>query len=336
MNSVQDERFLKKPVLKINNLVVTFSRKHGGVFNRRSSIVHAVDNVSFQIYESETVSLVGESGSGKTTIARCILGLTTPTSGSIKYNDVEVSGLKGKQLINYRREVQFIFQDPFESLNPRQDVITIVSIPVMRLNGEKDRRRVTEITTRLLSEVGLDPNEVITKFPHQLSGGQRQKVNIARALASNPKVLIADEPITMLDASQRLNILSLLMRLKQNRNLTIFLITHDLASAKLTSDRTFVMYVGKLFEFGPTRGLLSRPHHPYTELILSATPRLKEEIGVLGEKLGSIDESLDIGCGCIFAPRCKYVTDVCRKIEPPLEEKSEAHFAACHNALNLF
>jgi peptide/nickel transport system ATP-binding protein len=200
---------------------------------------------------------------------------------------------------------------------------------------------VLEIVNRLLSEVGLDPEETIHKLPHQLSGGERQRVNIARALAPNPRLLIADEPITMLDASQRLNILSLLFELRAKRNLTLLLITHDLASAKIMSDRTAVMYSGKLVEIGPTSSILSRPHHPYSELILSATPRLTETLQraedalAAASYLSGIDEKESKSQGCVFAPRCRYATKICELSEPQLEEKSRSHLAACHNALNL-
>ncbi len=327
-------------LLEVSNLRVKFTKLLSAL-RRTKSIVHAVDGVSFQLYESEVLSVVGESGSGKTTIAKCILGLVPPTSGSIKYNGTEVTTLKGGALKDYRRSVQVIYQDPFESLSPRLDVYTTLSIPIRRLTDETDEARILERVNRLLSEVGLDPKETIHKLPHQLSGGERQRINIARALAPNPKLLVADEPITMLDASQRLNILSLLTELKTKRDFTMLLITHDLASAKITSDRTAVMYSGKLVEIGPTHALLSKPHHPYTELILNATPRLTETTQAAREALSAagytsgIEESQGERVGCVFAPRCKYVTTICKEVEPPLLAKSPSHFAACHNALNF-
>lgn len=325
--------------MEVSNLRVKFT-KLLSTLRRTKSIVNAVDDVSFQLYESEVLSVVGESGSGKTTIAKCILGLVSPTSGSIKYNDTEVTTLKGGALKDYRRSVQVIYQDPFESLSPRLDVYTTLSIPIRRLTDETDEARLLERVNRLLYEVGLDPNETIHKLPHQLSGGERQRINIARALAPNPKLLVADEPITMLDASQRLNILSLLTELKTKRDFAMMLITHDLASAKIMSNRTAVMYSGKLVEIGPTHALLSRPHHPYTELILNATPRLTETTLAAREALyaagytSGIEESQGKRAGCVFAPRCKYVTAICKETEPPLLAKSPSHFAACHNALN--
>jgi peptide/nickel transport system ATP-binding protein len=227
-----------------------------------------------------------------------------------------------------------IYQDPFESLNPRFDVFTTLSTPMIRLTGEATHGALLENAKKLLLEVGLNPDETLYKFPHQLSGGERQRVNVARALAPNPKLLIADEPITMLDASQRLNILSLLMNLKMKRNLTILLITHDLASAKVMSDRTAVMYRGKVVEIGPTENILSRPYHPYTELILEVTPRLGQRVkGELVDTRSSIEESEGITQGCVFAPRCKYATTICRETEPLLVERAVRHAAACHNPL---
>jgi peptide/nickel transport system ATP-binding protein len=327
-------------LLDISNLRVEFTKLRSALRRTRTTI-NAIDGVSFQVYQSEVLSVVGESGSGKTTVAKCILGLIVPTSGSIKYNGIEVTKLKGKELKDYRRSVQVIYQDPFESLSPRLDVYTTLSIPIRRLTGETDEARITEIVNRLLSEVRLDPKETIHKLPHQLSGGERQRINIARALAPNPKLLIADEPITMLDASQRLNILSLLTEVKAKRAFTMLLITHDLASAKIMSDRTAVMYSGKLVEIGPTHAMLSRPHHPYTELILNATPRLTETTQAAREALyaagytSGIEESQGKHSGCVFAPRCKYVTTICNETEPPLLAKSQSHLAACHNALNF-
>jgi peptide/nickel transport system ATP-binding protein len=331
----EDTRVGKKPLLKISHLAVEFSRTTG-IFNRKKHLVKAVDDVSFEVYESEIISLVGESGSGKTTIARCILGLTKPNSGSITFDGKEVVDLKGKSLRDYRRHVQLIFQDPFESLNPRMDVFSIVATPIRRLTTENlSSEELVRTVSRLLSETALDPAEVLHKYPHELSGGQRQRVNIARALASNPKLLVADEPVTMLDASQRMNILSILMQLKVKRNLTILLITHDLASAKIMSDRTMVMYLGKLVEEGPTVEVLSRPFHPYSDLILAATPRVTESIQKFDQSLRTIEESEEIRAGCVFVPRCKYSTQVCKEVEPKLTEKSQHHLAACHNPLNM-
>jgi oligopeptide/dipeptide ABC transporter ATP-binding protein len=320
------------PLLSVKDLRVEFSRGYGllGGFTR---VTKAVDGVSFDIGESEILSLVGESGSGKTTIARCVAGLTPPTSGSITYKGEDVTRLRGKKTKWYRKEVQIAFQDPFGSLNPRHSVLTVISTPLVKLNGEKNGPEMREHVVSLLTEVGLNPEEVSHKLPHQLSGGERQRVAIARALASRPNILVADEPTSMLDASQRLNMLSLLIDLRRKRKMAILLITHDLATAKVMGGRTAVVYLGRLFELGPTNGLLSTPHHPYTELLLSATPRMK---GPQREVVttSTIEKSERLESGCVFRPRCGYATEVCKSLEPPLEQKTEGRYAACHNWLN--
>jgi oligopeptide/dipeptide ABC transporter ATP-binding protein len=323
-----------KEVIDISHLKVYFSKSQG-FFRRTRTIVRAVDDVSFKIYESEIMSLVGESGSGKTTIARCIAGLQFPTHGSIKFREKnEVSKLGGRSLQDYHRAVQMIFQDPYSSLNPRRSVFTTISIPLRRLNREKEKSRVIQHVKDLLIEVGLDPNATMNKLPHQLSGGERQRVNIARALASNPSLLIADEPTSMLDASQRLNMLLLLEKLRQTRNLAVLLITHDLASAKIIGGRTAIMYLGKLVEVGVTKLLLSKPHHPYTELLLATSPRIDLSPKRYEENIPSFVES-DLLKGCLFRSRCPYATEICEREEPMLLEKSPDDSAACHNPINL-
>lgn len=319
-------------VYSIKNLSVEFTKSQGFIF-RESKVIKAVSNISLDVLEGEVLSIVGESGSGKTTIARCLIGTILPTSGSIKFlDDTEVVGLKGSKLLDYWKNVQMIFQDPFESMYPKFDVFTIISIPIVQLTGERDKALLRKKVEKLLREVGLDPAETMHKLPHQLSGGERQRVSIARALAPNPKVLIADEPITMLDASLRLNILSLLLEIRAKRNLTIVLITHDLASAKVMSDRIAVMYYGKLVEFGKTREILTRPIHPYTELILASTPRIGMKREVAKKKSAGEIEVVASG-GCIFRSRCTYASEICRRTEPKLEEKRKEGWAACHNPL---
>jgi peptide/nickel transport system ATP-binding protein len=336
MSQVQlkSEASEKNSLLEVTNLRVLFTKTRG-IIRRQLINIKAVDDISFKLNESDVVSVVGESGSGKTTLARCIMGLAVPTSGSIKFNGVEVTKLRGKALHEYRREVQMIFQDPFETLNPGNNVFTTLAIPIKHLTGETEPQVIREKIWRLLEEIGLDPEEVVDRYPHQLSGGQRQRINIARALASDPKLLIADEPITMLDAAQRKNILSLLNDLKLNRNLTILMITHDLASAKVMSQRTMVMYLGKIVEMGPTDQILSAPNHPYVEVILAATPRLRRlEKQPEKSSVPWLEQSEMVTRGCIFEPRCKYARELCREKEPELIERSRQHFAACHFPLN--
>jgi peptide/nickel transport system ATP-binding protein len=324
-----------RSILQVRNLKMVFKKHHGTIF-RKQSLVRAVNDVSFDVRKGEILSIVGESGSGKTTVARCILKLQIPTAGSISYDGAEVTRLKGHKLRDYRRDVQIIYQDPYESLSPRMDIYSQIALPLHYLLGEKDTPHTEEMVYRLLEEVQLDPERVATKYPHQLSGGERQRVNIARALASDPKLLIADEPITMLDAALRMSVIRLLFKLKAKRNLTILLITHDMVSAKILSTRTIVMYFGKIFEIGDSRDVFLAPQHPYVELLREATPKLHSASGLMDDQFASsIEASERVSAGCIFRPRCKFATEVCAEVEPPLTEKSSSHFSACHNPLSL-
>jgi oligopeptide/dipeptide ABC transporter ATP-binding protein len=320
---------MDNPVLEVRNLSVHFS-KSLGFLNRVGRTTKAVDKVNLQLGELEVLCVVGESGSGKTTLGRTIAALTRPTSGKVLYRGKDVTKMRGKALRNYRKDVQMVFQDPFASLNPRDDAYTILSMPMIRLTGEKNKAKLGEDCIALLQDVGLQ-SDVLHKLPHQLSGGERQRISIARALASHPKILIADEPVSMLDASLRLNFLSLFNRLMQEHSMSILLITHDLATAKVMGGRTAVMYLGKLVELGPTADILSEPHHPYAELLMEASPRMKD---VATEEMTTIEKSEKVTKGCVFRPRCKYATEVCAETEPPLEAKTEDHLAACHNWIN--
>ena len=321
-----------EPIIRVENLTVFF-KKESGITRKRTAYIKAVDHISFDVFESEFVSIVGETGSGKTTLGKCLVGLEKPTSGKIILDGEEISGLRGRRFRDHARKVQMVFQDPFESLVPRQDVFTTIATPIRRLLGEKNGETLRQTVIQLLEEVGLQPNEIMRRLPHQLSGGQRQRVSIARALASNPRVLVADEPITMLDAAQRLNFLSLLSKLRQKRNLTVLMITHDLASAKITSDKIVVMYLGKVVEMAPASMIISKPHHPYVELILASHRSLTEAVA---EKVADKGEfgAQRPSTGCVFEPRCKYAISVCKSTEPVLSQLSPKHYAACHNPLN--
>ena len=322
------------PLLEVRNLSVTF-HKEFGFLGRRSRTTKAVDNVSFELHQNETMCLVGESGSGKTTVARCVTALTTPTSGTVKYWGENTAKLRGANLLKYWKDVQIIFQDPFGSLTPFHDVQTVISTPIKRLLGENDPNTTITVVRSLLREVGLEPDEVLRKLPHQLSGGERQRVNIARALASQPKLLVADEPLSMLDASQRLNTLYLLKEIQAKRKFAILLITHDLATSTVMGGRTAVMYLGKMFEISPSDQLLKAPFHPYTELLISAAPRVDFASADVPEPYGStIEKSERLVGGCIFRNRCKYSTQICSEVEPPLVAKSTDRAVACHNWLH--
>jgi peptide/nickel transport system ATP-binding protein len=321
-------------IIRAVDVSVSFIKRSRVLRRSSNSRNNVVNNVSLDIFGSEIVSLVGETGSGKTTLAKCIASVIKPDSGRIFFRNKEISNLKGKAKLEYFRSVQMIYQDPYGSLVPRWNIFTSLSIPLAGLLNIKEKPRQLEIVSDLLSEVDLNPEEVMNKYPHQLSGGERQRVNIARALCSNPDVLIADEPVTMLDASQRMNILLLLKRLNKERGLSVLFITHDLASAKIMGGRMLVMYLGKIIESGPALKILSRPHHPYASLILSATPTLRPREGSRSEvDEGDIEQSTVVTQGCVFRPRCRYRTSICYTVEPILEEKSSSHFAACHNSL---
>lgn len=322
---------MQEPILSVKDLTKVYEKETGFFRKQKQSIV-AVDKVSFDIFESEFVSIVGETGSGKSTIAKCLAALEEPNSGNIIFEGKDVSNLRGSKLLNYWRQVQMIFQDPFESLIPRQTMFDAVAMPIRNLQGEKNNERLHEKVSRLLEEVDLDPSLVMNRFPHQLSGGQRQRASIARALASDPRILIADEPITMLDAAQRLNVLSLLSRLGKKRKLTVLMITHDLSSAKLTCNRIIVVYQGKIVEAAPASTVVSEPFHPYVELIMESQQNMASIISEKAILRGEIGERPLTGC--VFEPRCKYATSNCKSDEPPLRELTTKHYVACHNPLD--
>lgn len=321
------------PLMEVKDLCITFRKKRGFV-REKTSVINAVYHLSFSVGESEVFSVVGESGSGKTTLARCLLAVAKPTSGAVYWNGKELSTLQGDALREFRRNVQIVYQDPYESLNPRNDVFKTISDPIRNLLGENDQAQLQKKVSGLLREVGLNPEKYTHRLPHQLSGGERQRVNIARALAPGPRILVADEPTTMLDASQRLNILSLLRKLKAERKLTIVLITHDLAVAKLMSSRIAVMFVGRLVEIGPAEAVVTSPHHPYAELVMEAIPDMSGGEIDVSDFLVTIEESEMVTRGCVFRPRCKYATPQCAEAEPELVLRSPEHSAACYNPLN--
>jgi oligopeptide/dipeptide ABC transporter ATP-binding protein len=319
--------------MEVKDLCITF-RKKRGFFRQKTSLINAVYHLSFSVGESEVFSVVGESGSGKTTLARCLLAVAKPTSGTVYWKGRDLSVLQENALKEFRRNVQIVYQDPYESLNPRNDVFRTISDPIRNLLGDNDQAHLQRRVSDLLREVCLSPEKYIHRLPHQLSGGERQRVNVARALAPGPRILVADEPTTMLDASQRLNILSLLRKLKAERKLTIILITHDLAVARLMSSRIAVMFVGRLVEIGPVEAVVSSPHHPYAELVMEAIPDVNRGEVDVNDFLVTIEESEMVTKGCVFRPRCKYATGQCGEAEPELVSRSPGHSAACYNPLN--
>ncbi len=319
------------PLLEARSLSRTFDVGTGGLGLRRRSI-RAVEDVSFALTPGKVTALVGQSGSGKSTIARLLLRLYAPTSGSILLGDEDVSRIRGrKDLRRYRSDVQMIFQDPFGSLNPVKRVRHHIERPLRR-HKVVPSSEVDERVYELLDAVGLTPPELIAaKFPHELSGGQKQRVSIARALAVEPKVVIADEPVSMLDVSIRLGVLNLILELKERRNLAFLYITHDLASARYVADEILVLYAGQVVERGPTDEVLLDPLHPYTQLLLSAVPNPGAGLHTeaLPERKDSVPASVDAE-GCQFVDRCPLAFETCGTVVPQLVGARVDHDVRCH------
>src|SRR5438067_7541528 len=307
-----------------------------GVLQREVGRVHAVDDVSFAVREGETLGLVGESGCGKSTLGRTLVRLLEPTDGEIIFQGKPIERLGTRSLRPLRREMQMVFQDPYASLNPRKRVGTIVSDPMRIHNlGSRDdqKRRVGEI----LETVGLSP-EHYNRFPHEFSGGQRQRIGIARALALRPKLIIADEPVSALDVSIQSQMLNLLDDLQTELHLTYLFIAHDLGVVRHVSDRIAVRYLGKLVELSPAEELYDRPIMPYTEALLSAVPIPDPDLSDARERIvleGDVPSPINPPTGCRFHPRCRYMTDICAQVEPPLVDYGNGHLAACHHPLNV-
>jgi peptide/nickel transport system ATP-binding protein len=296
----------------------------------RRSFVHAVDDVSFDIHEGEVLGLAGESGSGKSTTGRLLLRLLEPTSGTIEYRGSDLKRIPRRQMEMLRARLQIVFQDPNSSLSPRMSVGQAIGHPlaIHRMGDARERRdRVLELMTR----IGLTPADFLyRKYPHQLSGGQCQRVVLARALITGPEFIVADEPIAMADVSVRALILELMKRLKDEFRLTYLFITHDLATAKYLCDRIAIMYLGRIVELGSRDELFARPHHPYTRALLDAVPipdpdqrRTREVVH------GEIPSAIHPPEGCHFHPRCPFAMPKCRQGRPPLKEIAPAHLSAC-------
>ena len=322
-------------VLQVSNLRKLFPVSRGIVDTlllRPQRYVHAVDGVSFSMARGEILGLVGESGSGKTTTALCVLGLIELTKGEILFNGRSVPALvRGRDRQSLRRQMQIIFQDPYESLNPRQTVFATVAEPVEVHRLTRGREQKVERVTAALNAAGLKPPETFFKrYPEDLSGGQRQRVVIAGALVLNPQLLVADEPVSMLDVSIRAEILNLLRELRDEHGITILYITHDLATAAHFTDRVAVMYLGRIVEIGPTQTVLSDPRHPYTKALLSVipvpNPRRRRKRMILA---GETPNPIDLPSGCRFHPRCPVATEDCRQNDPTLVQSSENHEVAC-------
>jgi len=329
---------LERPLLEVRRLRKFFPIQRG--FTRRVvGHVRAVDDVSFTIREGETLGLVGESGCGKTTTARCILRAMAPTGGEILFATrdgrlVDLAPLAREALRPLRADIQMIFQDPFGSLNPRMTLFDNVGEPLL-VHGLRDRRARTERVTELLRLVGLRP-EYLYRYPHAFSGGQRQRIGIARALATSPRLVVADEPVSALDVSVQAQVLNLLLDLQQRLGLTYLFVAHDLSVVKHISDRVAVMYVGQLVESAAASAIFARPRHPYTAALMRAVPvpdpRVASGDAALG---GDVPSPANPPAGCYFHPRCSFAMDHCRTEPPALREVAPEHLVRCHRAEGL-
>jgi oligopeptide/dipeptide ABC transporter ATP-binding protein len=322
----------RPPVLEAVDLKKHFPVKKG-ILRKTVGQVYAVDGVTFSIGEGETLGMVGESGCGKSTVARTVLRLVEPTAGSIKLDGHDVTRLGKAELRPYRRQMQMIFQDPFSSLNPRMSAGDIVGEPLLvhRLAGGKERE---QIVADIFDQVGLRRAQM-TAYPHEFSGGQRQRISIARALALNPKLIVADEPVSALDVSIQAQVINLMMDLQREKRLSYLFIAHDLAVVEHISHRIAVMYLGKIVEYADKRTLFTNPQHPYTEALLSAVPvpnpKLKRTKRLLQ---GDVPSPINPPSGCAFHTRCPYAEGRCKVEVPKLTEISPGHGVSCHLRVN--
>jgi peptide/nickel transport system ATP-binding protein len=328
----------RPPLLRVSGLQKLFPIRKG-FLKRTAGYVRAVDGVNFHIDEGETLGLVGESGCGKTTTARCVLRAIEPTAGEIfmrvaNGSVVELGRLRPAELRALRREMQMIFQDPFTSLNPRMTLLDLVGEPLL-VHGMKSRREREERVADLLRRVGLRP-EYMRRFPHAFSGGERQRIGIARALALHPRLVVADEPVSALDVSVQAQILNLLVDLQADLRLTYLFVAHDLSVVRHISNRVAVMYVGRMVELAKTDELYRAPRHPYTAALLSAAPEPDPRVRSRRLMLqGEVANPAAPPGGCYFHPRCPYAIDVCRTETPAWQEISPGHFVGCHRAHEL-
>ena len=329
--------FSAKPILTVDNLRMYFPVKNSGIIRRTIGHVQAVDGISFEVPEGGSLGLVGESGCGKSTTGRLITRLYKPTEGKIDFDGQDIANYSPRQLLPLRREIQMIFQDPATSLNPRHTVGTIIGAPLL-IHSVVPKNKVVARVKELLEVVGLNP-EHYNRYPHEFSGGQRQRIGIARALTLQPKLLVADEPVSALDVSIQAQVINLLQDLQNEFNISFLFIAHDLAVVRHFCPEVAVMYLGKIVEVADRDTIYLRPHHPYTQALLSAVPDVRQAaVGGRRERIrleGDVPSPINPPSGCRFRTRCPIAQDVCARVEPPLMQIGERHKVACHFAGEL-
>lgn len=318
----------QRVILSVKHLSKDF-RLRSNSFGGEKKTLHALSDVSIDIFEGETLGIIGESGCGKSTFGKCLVRLHEPTGGDVEYEGKSILKLKGKELKKIRRDLQMVFQDPFASLDPRQEAGKIIAEPMVIHGTQKDAAKREELVLMLMREVGLDAQHV-HRFPHEFSGGQRQRINVARALALNPKIIVCDEPVSALDVSVQAQVLNLLKDVQEKYNLTYIFISHDLGVIKHISDRVAIMYLGRIVELCGAQEIYREPLHPYTRALLSAIPpespfEKKEEIELKGEIPSPIGEMK----GCPLSGRCPNCMEECLKVTPELKEVKPGHSVAC-------
>ncbi len=319
---------MAEPLLRVGGLSMTFVRQ-SGLFSRRAQKIRALNDVSFDINAGETLGIVGESGCGKSTLARCLLRLLAPTAGRILFDGQDLLALRAEEMRRIRQRMQIVLQNPFSSLSPRLNGFELIAEP-LRTHTTMSRKEMMDKVVSLLAEVGLT-SEFMSRHPHQLSGGQAQRIALARALALNPAFVILDEPTSALDVSVQAQIINLLIRLQNQRALTYLFITHDLSVIQHISDRVAVMYLGKIVEETSSEQIFANPQHPYTQALLSSTPvpdpsRSRQRIILPG----TVPSAANPPAGCTFHPRCAHVMNHCRSQYPAARQTGAGHLVSCH------